>query len=146
MNPKETVPQDILAENQRLKAAIEELSALNEIATAISSTQPLDQIIDLIVSKCIKHVKVEQAAVMLLNEKDENQPFHTMIRKQDSLSNILPYHMDSQLTGWMLKNEKPLIINNLSEDFRFKFIIDKDFPVHSLLCVPMIVKGKLPAY
>ena len=66
-----------------------------------------------------------------------------MIRKQDSLSNILPYRLDAQLTGWMLKNKNPLIVNDLSTDPRFKFMVDHDFPIKSLLSVPMIVKGKM---
>jgi hypothetical protein len=36
-------------ENLRLKSAVEELSILNDIATAIASFQALDQIIKLIV-------------------------------------------------------------------------------------------------
>ena len=144
MNTEEPVIQNqLFEENRRLKAAVEELSALNEIATAITSTQTLEQIVDLIVRKCVKHIKVEQGAVMLLDEKDESKPFHTMIRKQDSLSNILPYRLDAQLTGWMLKNKNPLIVNDLSTDPRFKFMVDHEFPIKSLLSVPMIVKGKM---
>jgi len=144
MSTEETVIQNqLLEENLRLRAAVEELSALNEIAIAITSTQTLEQIVDLIVRKCVKHIKVEQGAVMLLDEKDQNKPFHTMIRKQDSLSNILPFRMDAQLTGWMLKNRNPLIINDLASDSRFKFMVDINFPIRSLLSVPMIVKGKM---
>ncbi len=144
MNKEEPVLQNqLLEENQRLRAAVEELSALNEIATAITSTQTLEQIVDLIVRKCVKHIKVEQGAVMLLDEKDQNKPFHTMIRKQDSVSNILPFRMDTQLTGWMLKNRNPLIVNDLENDSRFKFMVDKNFPIRSLLSVPMMVKGKM---
>ena len=130
-------------ENQRLKTAIEELSVLNEISTAINSTQPLEQIIDLIVRKCVKHLRVEQGAVMLLDEKDSEKPFRTMIRKQDSISNYLPFHFDAQLTGWMLKNKNPLLINDLSSDARFKFMVDNQFVINSLLSVPMNVKGKM---
>jgi sigma-B regulation protein RsbU (phosphoserine phosphatase) len=144
MNTGEPVLQNqLIEENQRLRTAVEELSALNEIATAITSTQTLEQIVDLIVRKCVKHIKVEQGAVMLLDEKDQDKPFHTMIRKQDSLSNILPYRMDAQLTGWMLKNRNPLIVNDLTTDSRFKFMVDKNFPISSLLSVPMMVKGKM---
>ncbi|HEX9740904.1 MAG TPA: GAF domain-containing SpoIIE family protein phosphatase [Ignavibacteriaceae bacterium] len=144
MNTGEPVLQNqLIQENQRLRTAVEELSALNEIATAITSTQTLEQIVDLIVRKCVKHIKVEQGAVMLLDEKDQDKPFHTMIRKQDSLSNILPYRMDAQLTGWMLKNRNPLIVNDLTTDSRFKFMVDKNFPISSLLSVPMMVKGKM---
>ena len=130
-------------ENKRLRTAIEELSVLNEISTAISSTQPLEQIIDLIVRKCVKHLKVEQGAVMLLDEQDQEKPFRTMIRKQDSVANYLPYRLDAQLTGWMLKNKTPLLINDLEKDSRFNFMVNNEFPIHSLLSVPMNVKGKM---
>ncbi len=130
-------------ENKRLRTAIEELSVLNEISTAISSTQPLEQIIDLIVRKCVKHLNVEQGAVMLLNEKDQEKPFRTMIRKQDSVSNYLPYRLDAQLTGWMLKNKTPLLINDLKKDSRFNFMVNNEFPIRSLLSAPMNVKGKM---
>ncbi|MEO8398560.1 MAG: GAF domain-containing SpoIIE family protein phosphatase [Ignavibacteriaceae bacterium] len=130
-------------ENKRLRTAIEELSVINEISTAISSTQPQEEIIDLIVNKCVKHLKVEQGAVMLLKEKDVDKPFHTIMRKQDSVTNYLPYHFDAQLTGWMLKNKSPLLINDFENDTRFKFIVNDKFPIHSLLSVPMNVKGKM---
>lgn len=130
-------------ENHRLKIAIEELSALNDVATAISSNQSVEDVIDLIVRKCIKHLKVQQTVVMLLDEKDMVNPFHTMIRKQESISDLLPYRLDTQLTGWMLKNRSPLMINDFQNDERFKFVVKKDFPINSLLSVPMLLKGKM---
>lgn len=145
MTTEEILKQEerLLEENRKLRTAVEELSALNEIATAITSTQSLEQIVDLIVRKCVKHLNVEQGAVMLLDEKDLANPFHTMIRKQDSLTNILPYRFDAQLTGWMLKNKTPLLINDLANDPRFKLVLDKNFPIRTILSVPMMVKGKM---
>ncbi|MCW8805419.1 MAG: GAF domain-containing protein, partial [Ignavibacteriaceae bacterium] len=130
-------------ENSRLKVAVEELAILNDIATAITSTQSLEKIVALIVQRCIKHLKVEQGVVMLLDEQDAEKPFQTMIRKQDSSINILPYRFDSQVTGWMLKNKSPLLINDLKGDSRFKFTGETDLPVKALLSVPMSLKGKM---
>jgi len=130
-------------ENSRLKAAVEELAILNDIATAITSTQSLEKIVALIVQRCIKHLKVEQGVVMLLDEQDTEKPFQTMIRKQDSSTNILPYRFDSQVTGWMLKNKSPLLINNLKSDSRFKFSDETNLPVKTLLSVPLSLKGKM---
>ena len=141
---KERIEQKSLQEeNLRLKAAVEELAILNDIATAITSTQSLKKIVELIVQRCIKHLKVEQGVVMLLDEQDAEKPFQTMIRKQDSSHNILPYRFDSQVTGWMLKNKAPLLINNLKSDSRFKFVDEIDLPVKTLLSVPMLLKGKM---
>ena len=130
-------------ENLRLRNAVEELAILNEIAIAVSSTQSLDSIVNLIVNKCIKHLKVEQAVVMLLNEKDIDKPFQTMIRQQDSVAGALPYRFDAQLTGWMLKNKAPLLTNNLNEDKRFNLLGQDSLNINSLLSVPLFLKGKM---
>lgn len=137
-------PDSLLREeNQKLKTAVEELAILNDIATAITSTQSLEKIIEQIVQRCIKHLRVEQGVVMLFDEQDIEKPFQTMIREQDSSSNILPYRFDSQITGWMLKNKSPLLINNLMTDSRFKFADETNLPVKTLLSVPMSVKGRM---
>ncbi len=130
-------------ENKSLRVAVEELSILNDIATAITSTQELEQIVDLIVQKCVKHLKVEQGAVMLLDEKDRENPFRTMVRKQDTVANVLPYRLDTQITGWMIKNKAPLLINDFRNDDRFNWLAQKDVSVRSLLSVPMLLKGKM---
>ena len=130
-------------ENIRLRNALAELSILNDIATTINSTQPVEKIVDLIVKKCVKHLNVEQGVVMLLNEKDKEKPLHTMIREQHSSLDMLPYRLDTHITGWMLKNHSPLLINDLNNDERFTDLVDKSTPVKSFLSVPLSVKSKM---
>lgn len=141
LNSKDAIK--LQEENQRLKSAVQELFVLNEISTAISSTQTVDHIIELIVHKCVKHLGVEQGVVMLLNSMNYEKPFQTMIRRLDSDSNILPLRLNDQLTGWMLKNKSPLLINDLAGDTRFNLGLEAEFPVKSLLSVPLIVKGNM---
>ena len=57
-------------EIQKLKLAVKELSVLNDIATAVSSTHDLDQVIELIVHECVNHLNVEQGAIMLLDQTE----------------------------------------------------------------------------
>ena len=106
-------------ENRRLKTAVEELTILNDIAIAIGSTLALDGVMELIVKKCIKHFNAEQGAVMLIDPMDKTRPLHTMIRRADASRTVLPYHLDTQLIGWMLKHKKPLLVNDLKGDKRF---------------------------
>jgi sigma-B regulation protein RsbU (phosphoserine phosphatase) len=143
MNTLEKRIEALEQENERLHIAIEELSVLNDITLAITSTQEENKIIDLIVHKCVKHLNVEQGAVMLLDEKDLERPFHTMIRKQDTVKKGLPIRLNTELTGWMMLYKKPLLINNFKEDPRFNCGKESDLTIHSLICVPMLVKAKL---
>ena len=145
MNPKqrETDLGKLRAENQRLRRSVQELSVLNDVAVAISSARSLNTIIELIVDRCVKHFAVEQAAVMLLERADKEAAFYTVVRRADQTRVRLPYRLDSQLTGWMLRYRKPLLINDLSADERFSATRAADCPIHSLLTVPLFLKGQM---
>ncbi|HUV37749.1 MAG TPA: SpoIIE family protein phosphatase, partial [Patescibacteria group bacterium] len=141
--PDDNRIRNLEQENQRLKAAIEELSILNDFATAINSAVTIETLIEKIVHKCIKHLGAEQGTVTLLETHEQGSPFRTMIRSTDTSRDILPYHLDTQLTGWMLKNKKPLLINNFQDDDDFQTVHSDDYPIRSLLSVPLILKGRL---
>ncbi|GAB4369499.1 MAG: hypothetical protein Kow0042_11220 [Calditrichia bacterium] len=142
-NPNPHQIEQLQQENVRLRKAVEELSVLNDIAVAISSTLSLDKIVELIVQKCVKHFRAEQGAVMLLEHGDQGNAFHTMVRKMDSSVSFLPYRLDTQITGWMLKHQKPLLVNDFDKDERFQKIGESDWPVLAMLCVPLLLKGKM---
>jgi phosphoserine phosphatase RsbU/P len=130
-------------ETLRLQRAVEELGILNEIAMAINSALSLNKILDLITQRCVHHLRAEQGAVLLLEEKKPEKPFQTICRVGDTSHQRLPFRLDNQLTGWMLKNRSPLLINDLRDDRRFTTGAGDLFPVHSLLCVPMVCKGRM---
>ncbi len=133
----------IAKENERLHSAIEELSILNDIAVATGSTSSLDRIIELIVRKCIKHLRVEQALITLLDTKQNGQQFRTMIRSADSSHEIRPYRLDAEIAGWMLKNRTTLIVNDLASDERFQMRNADDYHARSVLSAPLLLKGRI---
>jgi len=130
-------------ENLRLQRAVEELGILNEIATAINSSLALDKILDLITQRCVHHLRAEQGAVMLLEEQKAERPFQTLCRVGDTSHQRLPFRLDDQLAGWMLKYRSPLLINDMCSDQRFATGVGDLFSVRSLLCVPMVSKGRM---
>lgn len=136
-------PSENRSEVQRLRNSVKELSILNEIATAVSGVWELEEVVDLIVRKCVKYLHVEQGAVMLLEEENADKPFQTMVRRIDDSQSKVPYHFGVQLSGWMLKNKEPLLVNDFQNDERFQLSGEVDFPIHSLLSVPLQVKGKM---
>ncbi len=140
--PEETAKNRLEAENLQLRQAVEELSILNEIAFAIGSQTEVDKISELIVSKCTKKIKAEQGCILLLSE-DQNSPFKTYVRKIEHASKVIPIHLGTTLMGWMIKNQKPLIINDLSSDKRFQNLQVKEGNFHSMLMVPLKLKNKL---
>jgi sigma-B regulation protein RsbU (phosphoserine phosphatase) len=129
-------------ENRRLKRAVTELTILNELAAAIDSTMSTDEIMNLIVQESIKAIGVEQGAIMMITEKAAS-PMKTLIRGMDASSGGIPYRLGVSLTGWMLKNQKPLLIEDFSTDERFRGVKVESGQIRSVLSVPLKVKDRM---
>lgn len=138
--------EQLSKENRELKLAVNELSILNDIATSISTTQPIENIIDTIVLKCVKYLKTEEGTISLLTEEDDQQKFQTFIRKSDLTQARLPIQLDEQITGWMLNNKQPILSNDLVADSRFTLPQYIENTIQSMLSAPLIIKGKLIGY
>jgi phosphoserine phosphatase RsbU/P len=130
-------------ENQKLKQAVEELSLLNEIATAVSSTMPMEEINKLIVSKCLSRIRAEQGYISLINSQEKTGNTHTLVRVFDKSTLAVPFRLGITLTGWMVKNQTPLLVNDALGDERFQGTEWNGVPVRSVLAVPLKVKNRL---
>ncbi len=128
-------------ENQRLKRAVDELSVLNELATAIGALNNSEEVIRKIISRSLRAVSAEQGVITLVDE-EPNQPMKTLIRTMVSSSEHGQYHFNQTLLGWMILNKKALLVNDPPSDERFRGIA-WDGSVNSVLCVPMLTRSTL---
>ncbi|MFZ0455478.1 MAG: ATP-binding protein [Ignavibacteriaceae bacterium] len=129
-------------EIKRLREAVEELKVLNEIAVAARKATDIDQMLNIIVQKSIIALNAEQGSILLVTQ-NENDPFTTYIRQDDTSKLRHKYHIGSNITGWVLLNKEPLIIENLAADKRFHASQEEKKEIHSVLCVPMWFEGKI---
>ncbi|MCG8608469.1 SpoIIE family protein phosphatase [bacterium] len=135
--------QKLANENKRLKKSIEDLWTINQLARIISSTIPVNRILEKVVDVSVKAIKAEQGTISLLDPEENHDTFKTLIRKVDRSQPIGKYRLDNDLTGWMIKNRKPLLINDISRDETFKLQRELFKEIHSILSVPLLCKGRL---
>ena len=129
-------------EVQRLRIAVDELIVLNDLAVAASSSMDVKQMLDIIIQKSMKAVKAEQGSISLVTEQEEI-PFRTLVRQVDRTHDQMPYHVGTHFKGWVLKYKKPLIIENLTTDDRFKASKQELKEIRSVLCVPIWCQAKI---
>ena len=134
--------QRLQEEVQRLRSAITELTVLNDLAIAASTSSEVDEMLDIIVKKTVKAVKAEQGAIQLVTP-DKDTPLQTLIRQKDRESRVLTYKVGTSITGWVLLHQQPLKIDNLSEDTRFSPSEQERQDIKSVLCVPIRFKAEL---
>lgn len=125
-----------------LKVAVEELSVLNELAIAASSALETRKILDIIVEKSLHAVKAEQGSILLVTERSD-KPLQTLIRQDDRSSLPSTYKVGIHITGWVLKNRQPLLIEDLASDKRFHTSEQEKNDIRTLLSVPIQFQGQL---
>jgi sigma-B regulation protein RsbU (phosphoserine phosphatase) len=128
-------------ENLRLTRALEELSMLNELAREIGASRNSDAIMDRIIRRSLKSVHAEQAVITLVSEQSR-EPMKTLVRAMVTSSEHEQFHLNQNLLGWMHLNKRPLLSNSPRTDERFRGIT-WDPSIHSILCVPLMVKSAL---
>lgn len=137
------VIEELRKENNRLKKTVEDLSTINQLANIINSTMPVENILNRVVEVSVKAIKAEQGTISLLDEKQSSDPFKTLIRKVDMTQPQGQFRLDDHLSGWMIANRRPLLINDLSKDQTFRGYQPANQNIRSLLSVPLLCKGKL---
>lgn len=129
-------------ENQRLRRAVEELSILNDLATAIGGTNDPTQIMQIIVKRSLKTVHAEQGVITLIDEERNRDPLSTFVRSMSSSSEHQAIHPDESILGWIMTYQRPLVVNDPPNDPRFQGT-RWDESVRSIICVPMVARSKL---
>ena len=83
-------------------------------------------------------------AVLLLDESKKELLFELTNGKRHRPAEHIRLDAGSGIVGWVARNGKPLIINDTSKYRRFNKDIDQlaGYPSKSIICVPLIVRGK----
>lgn len=136
----------LVEEVERLQRALEELSILNDLARAISTSFETESIVSTVVRRSVKAIGAEQASITMVNS-DEMVPDGTIVHVQDTEKEH--YHLSHNLLGLMAHEKAPVLINDVAADRRLRHVPLSE-GVRNLICVPMMsgtqVIGVLSAY
>lgn len=127
---------------QKLNQSLQEVQALNQLALTISSTTDLDQIINTIIDQATGLTGARQGSILLTKDETDNR-FTTLIRVGKEQHEALIQKMCMVIAGWLLKNEKPLLVNDILIDDRFKGLGLLGYPVKAVLAVPIKARGEI---
>ncbi len=128
-------------ENHRLKRAVEELSILNDLACTIGALNNSEEVVRKILGRAMRAVNGEQGVITIVDEHPD-LPAKTLIRTSVSSSEHEQFHLHQALMGWMILNKKPLTMNSLQDDERFREMA-RDGLIRSVICVPMLIRSSL---
>ncbi len=155
MNQKIHEPQVITQLRSKIKALekhyqdaqgrIAALYVIQEVTQSLTSELNLDPLLHKILAEAVKVVGASAGSLLLIDELTDELVFAvTEGGGGDDLEGIrMPG--DKGLAGWVATHHTPLIVDDVNKDNRYYQSVANsfNFPLTSLLCVPMISHSKV---
>lgn len=113
------------------------LEKLLEISTQLSSTLQLNDLLTLVMDVAAELTNTEASSILLV---DQNSGLlHFVASSGSFVPENMTVPLDSSIAGWVVRNGRSLILDDVQTDERFYATVDKDLEFHtrSMLAVPL---------
>jgi sigma-B regulation protein RsbU (phosphoserine phosphatase) len=140
-SPRSSGEEEARQEILRLRQSVDTLSRLNDLAMSMSVAAGPEEAVETLVDRSMRAVNAEQATVKLLG-RDKSSALDTQVDVVVSSAEHHSFRVDEGLLGWMLLNNKPLILNDPHNDDRFRGF-DWHSSIRSVMCLPLTIKNEL---
>jgi signal transduction protein with GAF and PtsI domain len=122
----------------------EQIKALSEISKAISSDHYLEDILRLIVTVTANVMDSKICSLWLLDEDKKILSLEATQSISEEYLKARVLRLGEGVVGWVAQEKKPIRVDNVLEDQRFKEKkLARKEGLCSLLSVPMMVRGKV---
>jgi transcriptional regulator with GAF, ATPase, and Fis domain len=116
--------------------------AVNRIASLLSKTKGLEQVLKSLMNEFIKIVKADEGAIQLLRPTSIMTRF-TLIREGRKEHNLLDKQLDDFLTGWVIKQKKNLLEHDISALLGLKNFPQRYAGINSIVSAPISTGGQI---
>lgn len=131
----------IVKQSKKLKKMNYEIESANQIASILASADySLDEKIDKTLNVTLIQINADKGSIMLLDEDKEY-----LIVRASTNKNIIGYKSkisDSGIANWVAREGKPLFIEDINDDARFKKK-GGEYKYNAILSLPLKIKGNV---
>lgn len=111
----------------------------------LSSKLDTAEVLQAVMELATKVVRAEASSLLLLDESKQELYFDVALGSVKESVKQIRLKVGEGVAGWVAKERRPLIVNDVTQDKRFSMKADKStsFKTKSILAVPLLSKGKL---
>jgi PAS domain S-box-containing protein len=123
----------------------QELKTLNDIAATVTSTLDTREVYRLVVQQLSDYFHVEAGSLLLLDESTGDLEFVMTIEGGEEKLAGIRVPSGQGVVGHVVRTGQWEIVHDVTRDSRFyrKISEETGFPTRSILCVPMIARGRV---
>jgi diguanylate cyclase (GGDEF)-like protein len=139
--PRRKAARDLGGE---LKKTARRLAILTDIVKTANSILEPRKVIELIMARVQELVPSEAWSMLMVDEEKQELAFELALGAKGKDVSSFRVKMGEGIAGWVAETGKPAIVNDTAKDARFarKFDTKTQFETRSILCAPLISRGR----
>jgi signal transduction histidine kinase len=132
-------------ENTAATERIAVLQVLQDVARSLSSELNLEPLLQMILAAAVQVMNASAGSLLLLDHDTDELVFEVIEGGIGAALEGTRMPADKGIAGWVASHREPLIVDDVNRDDRYyrRIAQDHDFTTTSLLCVPMVARGKV---
>jgi signal transduction histidine kinase len=144
----EALKEKVARLRQESAAALERLSilqVLQNLTRTLSSELNLEPLLQMILGSAVQVMGASAGSLLLLDQRTNELVFEVIEGGGGVALEGARMPADKGVAGWVATHREPLIVDDVNRDDRYYRDIaqDYDFSTASILCVPLIAKGRV---
>jgi len=134
---------ELLETKELLERKVRDQDVLFEIAQVSASALELDDLLEGVLGRTMRAIDAEAASILIGDEDTGDLRFRAAVGGEPKAVQHLRIKAGQGISGWVAKNKKPQIVNEVEDDPRHsKTIADRvGYHPRSVLCVPLEWEG-----
>jgi signal transduction histidine kinase len=137
-----------VSEEERIAALerqIANLTLIVEVSKTLNSTLDLDSLLQIITKSAVELTDTEMASILLVDKASGELHFEAATSAERGALETLVVPRDKSIAGWVMRENKPLLIHDVRHDPRFYPQVDAvtGLATRSILGVPLRFKGQV---
>lgn len=135
----------VIAELSLTQKRYSELNLLHQTSQVLSTTLDITELLENIIQLTANALNAAAASILLVDETRQELFFRVSHSPQSYLLNQQRISLNEGVAGWVVTNNRPVIVNDVTVDSRFSRKVDvhTGFLTRSIAAVPMKFKGKV---
>jgi diguanylate cyclase (GGDEF)-like protein len=128
----------------QLRKTTQRLAILTDIVKTANSILEPRKVTELIMAKIQQLVPSEAWSMLLVDEEHQELTFELALGEKGKDVSSFRVKIGEGIAGWVAQTGQPAIVNDVSKDPRFagKFDSETRFKTRSILCAPLISRGR----
>ncbi|MBW7957781.1 MAG: sensor domain-containing diguanylate cyclase [Deltaproteobacteria bacterium] len=121
-----------------------QLAVFTDLGKALTSSLDLKEVLNSVMEKISELLHPKNWSLLLLDESTNELKFEIVVGKGSERIKDLRLKLGEGVAGWVARERKPLLVPDVGKDPRFSKKADEmsNFTTQSIVCVPLVTRGK----